>query len=113
MSKQNQDKSITLREKVLNAAKEVVLKDRNLDYGNSEDNFSDIGRMYTIYKENNRPGEHNSVDVAVFGIIIKLCRIKQSPTKLDHSIDIAGYAACLAECADKEYKNKIKNVLKK
>lgn len=85
----------------LEQAGQAVLQDRNTDYGNPEDNFSDIGRMYSIYKENNEPNVHRAHDVAIFCILIKVCRIKQSPKKQDHWTDIAGYSACGPECADK------------
>lgn len=85
---------MTIREKILKLANEAITKNRNLDYGTPEDNFSDIGRMYSIYKENNRPHEHSAHDVAIFCILIKICRIKQSPNKEDHWVDIAGYAGC-------------------
>lgn len=86
------------RELVLEAAKTAVLQDRNVDYGNPEDNFQDIADMITIYLKNKKREGIRSEDIAVFGIIQKICRLKQSPERLDHYVDIAGYSACGYDC---------------
>lgn len=89
---------MTNRARVLEFAKKAVLKDRNVDYGPPEDNFKDIADMWAIYVRNlDRPLEAH--DEAIHQIIVKICRIKQSPIKFDHWVDIAGYSACGFECA--------------
>lgn len=89
--------TMTAREDVLNTAKKAVTQDRNLDYAAPEDNFKDISDMWNIYIRNlGRPIQPH--DEAVHQIIVKISRIKQSPQKFDHWVDIAGYAACGYEC---------------
>lgn len=88
------------REEILERAKEAVLKDRNTDYGEPEDNFKTIVDLWNAYC-GPLDGEHiplESHDVAIFCILIKIARIAESPKKIDHWIDIAGYAACGGEC---------------
>lgn len=81
------------RTKVLLEAAAAVLQDRNADYGAPEDNFTDIIDMWNIYRRGMKK-EPDAKDAAVFQIIVKLCRLKQSPYKMDNWIDISGYSAC-------------------
>lgn len=90
--------SLSFREQVLDEAKIAITKDRNTDYGEPEDNFADIARMFNVYKGIKLDGK----DVAIFCSIIKICRIKQSPNKKDHWVDLAGYSACGFQCAMSE-----------
>lgn len=88
------------REEILEKAKEAVLKNRNVDYGDPEDNFKTIANLWNAYC-GPLDGEHiplESHDVAIFCILIKIARIAESPKKIDHWVDIAGYAACGGEC---------------
>jgi hypothetical protein len=39
-------------------------------------------------------------DVAIMMNLLKISRLSWSPTKEDHWVDAAGYAACGAECVD-------------
>lgn len=83
MSEQN-------RRAVLLEAEEAVCSDRNADYGDPEDNFEDIARLWSAYT--NR--RFTRADVAVFMMLVKIARMKTSPQVKDHYVDIAGYAAC-------------------
>ena len=101
------------RAKVLLDAASAVLQDRNVDYGMPEDNFKDITDMISIYLRGlNR--ELLPHDSAVFNIITKICRLKQSYRKLDHWTDIAGYSACgyRSTCATEEMKKEKKEEVK-
>jgi len=84
------------RNECLDAAKAATTKERQIDYGTPEDNFTDIAEMWRIYFVNRQfnPQPH---DVAAMLIMVKLCRIKTSSKKDDNWVDIAGYAACGAE----------------
>lgn len=84
---------VTPREHILNAAKEATCGDRNLNYGNPEDNFADIADFWSVYKGVN----FTSHDVAVMCVLIKVARLKKSPNHIDSAVDIAGYAACLGD----------------
>lgn len=86
----------SIREKVLDQAKKIVMKDRNLQYGSAEDNFRDIAEMWTTYSGH----VFKAHDVAAMMIMVKLSRIKTSPSVADHWIDVAGYSACGAQAND-------------
>jgi len=94
---------MSVREQMLEAAKRCVMQDRNIDYSDPEDNFQAIADMWNAYwravKTQRHEPELSAHDVAVFEAIVKISRIATSPEKHDHWIDLAGYAACGAECA--------------
>lgn len=96
----NELHSISPRAEILEEARQAVLQDRNLDYGDPEDNFRDIARMANIMFAG--VTEFTSVHAAIMGLIIKMSRLKTSPNKKDHWVDIAGYAACGWECVVNE-----------
>ena len=83
------------REDVLAQAKFAVMTDRATDYGEPERNFTVIAEMWTLYKD--VPFEPH--DVAVMLALLKIARIKTSPQRMDHWVDVAGYAACGGEVA--------------
>ena len=83
------------REECLDAASKAVLSDRNDQYGEPEDSFSAIAGMWSVYL--GRPV--SSCDVACMMALLKIVRAKQNPQHDDSWVDIAGYAACGAECA--------------
>ena len=41
--------------------------------------------------------------IANMMILLKVARLKSSPSHKDSWVDVAGYAACGAECSDNEY----------
>lgn len=81
------------RESVLDQAKQIVMQDRNLDYGSPEKNSADIAALWSTYLG----VEIKSHDVGAMMILMKISRIKTSPSKEDHWVDVAGYAAVGAE----------------
>lgn len=85
------------RKECLDLAAEIVLKDRNRQYGEPEDNFGKIAGMWGVYL--GRPV--SPCDVACLLSLLKIVRAKSNPHNRDSWIDLAGYAACGAECADK------------
>lgn len=84
------------RASVLDRALEAVTADRNADYGDPEDNFEDIARLWSAYYAG---PDFSRTDVAVMMILVKVARSLTSPTLEDHWTDIAGYAACAFGCA--------------
>ena len=99
------DYSRSARQHVLDEAAVAVLSDRNADYGNPEDNFNDIARLWDAYWQARKPGPFTRVDVSVMMVLTKIGRLVTSPCKADHWVDIAGYASCgyaaaLADAAD-------------
>ena len=83
------------REECLDAAAKAVLTDRAREYGHPEDSFGLIAALWSRYTER----EISSADVAVMMILLKIARIEGNPRHADSWVDIAGYAACGAECA--------------
>lgn len=83
------------RAECLHTAEKIVTKDRNSQYGEPEDCFALIARLWTDYTAVNL----NSADVAAMMILLKVARVRNGKAKDDSWVDIAGYAACGAECA--------------
>lgn len=91
------------REEILDAAKEIVTKDRQATHGDAEDNFATIAAMWEAYimsaciAGDNYDLCINSEDVAAMMILLKVARVANNPEHIDNWIDIAGYAACGGE----------------
>lgn len=83
----------TEREKLLDEAKAIVRGDRDQQYGKPEDAFRVIAEMWTSYLGT----EITAGDVCDMMILFKIAR-NSYKQKRDNLIDIAGYAACAAEC---------------
>lgn len=86
---------MTGREEILTEAAAIVTQDRATDYGTPENNFGKIAELWSAYLE--IPVQAH--DVASMMILLKLARVTSSPKKMDHWVDIAGYAACGGEVA--------------
>lgn len=84
----------TEREKLLDEAKAIVCGDRDQQYGKPEDSFYVIAKLWSAYMMS-RLDER---DVAMMMILLKVAREATGQSKRDNLIDIAGYAACAAEC---------------
>ncbi len=78
------------REEVLKEAIQIVSHDRATMYGEPEDSFAQIAKLWTIYKRHH----FEPHDVAVMLILLKITRIENTPCHEDNWVDIAGYAAC-------------------
>lgn len=83
------------REQLLDNARERVTGQRSQDYGKVEDNFSTIAQLWGGYMDKTISCE----DVAALMVLLKIARIKGGSTD-DSWVDVAGYAACGAECKD-------------
>lgn len=83
------------REQLLDNARECVTGQRSQDYGNAEDNFGTIASLWGAYLDKTISCE----DVAALMVLMKIARIKGGSTD-DSWVDVAGYAACGAECRD-------------
>lgn len=93
-----------IREHVLDAAARAVLRDRNAAYGGPEQSFKAIAILWNDYLlcSNKSAFIFEPHDVAALMILLKVARLIHNPTHLDSWVDIAGYAACGAECAKKK-----------
>jgi len=98
----------TPRAKLLNEVMEIVHKDRNANYGNPENNFQQIADLWNaywtarnknMYRGQGEPPQllFTSHDVAIMNMMIKIARLAKNPQHHDSVVDIAGYAACLAD----------------
>lgn len=91
----------TARQRVLDAAAKCVLGDRNASYGPPTQDFDRTAGMWnSLFGHKLKEGAaFRAQDVAAAIICVKLSRAQHS-AKEDNWIDIAGYAACGAECED-------------
>lgn len=88
------------RKECLETALDIVMKDRQNDYGTPESNFATIAAYWTTYLNSiGFEGFVASHDVAAMMALLKIARIASSPTKEDNWVDLAGYAANGAEIA--------------
>ena len=85
------------RGQVLDIAKEYVTKDRAADHGNMEDNFSTIGKYWSVHLG----VDVSATDVAVMMTLLKAARIKSNPSHPDNWVDACGYMACGGEIVGK------------
>ena len=91
------------RADILHAAEKCVCGQREQDYGTPEDNFETIARLWEIYLRRACMDEAGGVyidanDAAMMMALLKIARIAAGGGKADSWIDLAGYAACGAEC---------------
>lgn len=82
------------RADVLDEAKACVCGQREEDYGKPEDNFRVIADLWSAYRNE----KFTPVDVAMMMALLKIARIKTGTATADSFVDLAGYAACGAEC---------------
>lgn len=113
-----------VRKHILDSANQAVNTERNADYGDPTQDFARTARYWNEHlcailerKAKRHPELVESMldymvdlvsteDVAIMMALLKISRLSWSPEKEDHWIDLAGYAACGAECADRSFKYK-------
>ena len=83
------------RAELLDGAKQCICQDRNAQYGEPEDNFGIIARLWSDYLGINVTAH----DVGLMMTLFKIARIKTGGVKDDNYIDAAGYIACAGEIA--------------
>lgn len=90
------------RADILHAAEKCVCGQRETDYGTPENNFKAIAKLWEAYLNKACTRGVNvrveAKDVAVMMALLKIARIAAGGGKADSWIDLAGYAACGAEC---------------
>lgn len=101
-------KTIT-RAEILDAAKAIVTGERERQYGKPENNFRMIGNLWEIYLKARCLDSCGGLDilpedVAMMMSLLKIARIASGNYKADSFIDLAGYAACAGECAERNRK---------
>jgi len=98
---QYHSETLNLRQECLREAERLVTGDRNKQYGEPVDNMTRTAEMLAAYLGQRTGRELESMDVAVFGIILKLGRLGNDPLHSDSWLDICGYASIGFECAKK------------
>lgn len=107
----------SVRASVLTEASRLITGDGNVKYGEPTADFrrsadaltafgfrvANLGGVVTTKPcETCGAGPLQSHHVAVAMSAVKISRIMWDPTRRDHSVDLAGYAACLYECVTAE-----------
>lgn len=97
------------RAAVLEKARACVCGEREQDYGSPEDSFGCIAELWEAYLRAaciapNAVVTVTPTDVAILIALLKIARVGTSFVggTADSFVDLAGYAACGAECADVE-----------
>ncbi len=85
-----------VREKTLRTANSLVNGDRNNQYGDPLQDFARTATMWSAYLG----VEIQPHDVASLMSLLKISRLRHQANKADTWVDLAGYAACGAHCAD-------------
>jgi len=76
-----------------------VTQDRNASYEEPENSFATIARLWDAYLKAKLDPTITPADVAAMQILLKVARLVNNPTHHDSAVDVAGYAACLADVA--------------
>ncbi len=90
------------RAELLSTALEAV-NARPKAYGPPERNFTRIASHWNVYLTGKYGAGSapllDAVDVAAMMALMKIARLEETPDHIDSWVDLAGYAACGAECA--------------
>lgn len=85
------------RAQILDAARDAVLRDRAATHGALESSFGQIAAIWSV-----RLGVAVSpAQVAILLVDLKTVRAWGNPAHADNWVDMAGYAACGGEMADR------------
>ena len=89
------------RGETLRRAEAIVTGHRATDYGTPEDSFNLIASLWSAYLAGlaNADKYLTGTDVAMMMALLKIARICGGTGTDDSFVDLAGYAACGAECA--------------
>lgn len=96
----------SVRTSILNEAEKIVNGQRANTYGGPEDSFRTIADLWNAYFNQSSKGipHIKAPDVAIMLALLKIARLRHNPEHRDSWVDLAGYAACGAECGIKESK---------
>lgn len=88
----------TVRQKILDDARSIVSKDRASTKTTPENSFEHISKLWSSFLGH----DIKASEVAIMLALLKIARLKTNPKHRDSWVDLAGYAACGAECELKE-----------
>lgn len=96
---------LNARAELLQGAEKAVNGDRNNQYGDPIGDFRCTADLWKAYLKRRFDLDIDLLphDVAAFEALLKLSRIAWSPQKQDSWMDLAGYAACGWDCAERTY----------
>ncbi len=86
------------RADILLGAEALVNGVRNNEYGEPTQDFKRTAAMWSTYLGI----DVTPADMAAMMCLLKLSRIRWSPEKEDHWMDLAGYAACGWDCVTED-----------
>ena len=84
------------KSKCLDTAKSLICDDRHKEYGDTNSNFSDIAKIWSVVLGH----KVTPKQVALCMIAVKMSRLRQNIQHEDSWVDIAGYAGCGSECKE-------------
>jgi hypothetical protein len=95
------------RTRLLEEAIKITAHDRNKAYGNPEDNFANIAEYWSAYLTQSQKQSIivSSQDIAHLMILMKIARLATNPNHRDSLVDVAGYAACAADCQEQHQRD--------
>lgn len=80
---------------LLQRAEALIHGQRQADYGNKLQNFSQTANIWTGLLAHKLTADITPEDVALLMIGLKMSRLAKSPGHKDSILDIAGYAGCM------------------
>ena len=83
------------RADILAEASRIVTTDRNNQYGEPEDLFGLIAKLWAAYLDGD--ADISAHDVAVMMGLMKCARMQANPAHLDSAVDACGYLAIAGE----------------
>lgn len=85
-----------IKKPLLQRANELIGNERQADYGNKLQNFSQIAMLWQgTLAPKLAPGQKiTPEEVALLMIQVKIARLAKSPDHEDSILDVAGYAGC-------------------
>lgn len=99
---------------LIEKAERIVNQDRNARYGGPEESFTTIAKLWSTFLG----VEISPLQVAGCMILLKLARLKKTPTHEDSVVDGIGYFACMADflrespsVVDSEQESKLKDLI--
>ena len=87
---------MTPREDILKEAQVLISNDRNTDYGAPKDNMQNTADLVNTVFDT----DFSARDMAMIMVLVKISRMRKSPSKRDHYADLLGYGAIAFECLD-------------
>lgn len=100
---------------MLHRAEKLIRGDRQQDYGDKLENFSQIAELWTAtLRRTLRPGaEITAEEVGLCMMQVKIARLSGKPDHRDSILDVAGYAGCYDDILDERQRISINPLIGK